>query len=80
MFKVKLVAWFLFVPTFPRTNNKKGGAPKNEEVGGGGGDEKHFFLLGLAFSSLLENRKKTVSVSFKCLHILNSFEEVKLFH
>lgn len=47
---------------------------------GGGGDEKHFFLLGLAFSSLLENRKKTVSVSFKCLHILNSFEEVKLFH
>ena len=48
--------------------------------GGGGGVVKYFFLIGLTFSSLLENRKKTVSVSFKCLHILNSFEEVKLFH
>ena len=28
MFKVKLVAWFLFVPTFPRTNNKKGRRPQ----------------------------------------------------
>ena len=45
---------------------------------GRGGDEKHFFLLGLIFSSLLENRKRIVSVSFKRLHILNSFEEVKL--
>lgn len=42
---------------------------------------RNISLLGLTFSSLLENRKKkTVSVSFKCLHILNSFEEVKLFH
>ena len=49
--------------------------------GGGGRGMRNIFFTGQTFSSLLENRKKkTLSVSFKRLHILNSFEEVKLFH
>lgn len=44
-------------------------------------DEKYFFYL--AKHSVVfwrTEKKKTVSVSFKCLHILNSFEEVQSFH
>lgn len=43
-------------------------------------DEKHFFYLAKHSVVFWRTEKITVSVSFKCLHILNSFEEVKSFH